>query len=161
MKNPERQEPNDEAIEAIGRLADAVRALRAARVIRSNRITGDLGEWYVEQLYCGTRTPSQTQKGFDVMLPDTNERLQVKAQTFDPNNQWNYLDSDTALFDRIVIVILTPSFKLHHLYEMKVAELRGVVRIGKEHRPRYYWKDLVRIDPQTLPGFDKLLGLIE
>ena len=42
-----------EHVEAVKALARATSMLRAAGVIRSARIVGDLGEWYAEKLFGG------------------------------------------------------------------------------------------------------------
>src|SRR3954447_20627191 len=138
-----------DAVEAVKNLSRALQTLRAVGVIRSSRYTGDLGEWYVEQLYQMPRTASQTQKGWDFRLPASGERLQVKTQTYDRNNRWNYLDTDPALFDRLILVILTPTLTLRDLYDIPSTALLGVLRTGKEGKPTYYWDTLApwRVDP--------------
>ncbi len=96
---------SDEAVAAVESLSQAIKSLKAIGIIRSRRFTGDLGEWYVEQLYQAKRAPSPTQVGWDLLLPVTGERVQVKTQSFDPSNAWNYLESDPALFDRLILII--------------------------------------------------------
>lgn len=148
-------------IAAITQLAHAINALKATGVIRSRRFTGDLGEWYVAQLYSGRIAGSQVEKGWDVQLAD-GTRLQVKTQSYDPQNRWNYLDSDRAHFDRLVAVILNDTFTLRDLYDIPVADLVSLLRTGREGRPQYFWDTLApwRIDPRTLPGFAPIADLV-
>ena len=150
-------------IGAVRRLSQVIEELRRSGVIRSRRFTADLGEWYIEQLYIAKRASSPTQKGWDLIDPTTGERLQVKTQTYDPGNRWNYLESDTSQFDRLVVVILTGRFTLRDLYDVPVLELRSLLRRGKDGRLRYHWDDLEpwRVNPRMLPGYTKLAGLIE
>ncbi|MCC7354526.1 MAG: hypothetical protein IT330_12320 [Anaerolineae bacterium] len=157
------QSLTDNAIEAVKSLSRAIRELRAAGVIRSRRFTGDLGEWYVEQLYNAERPRSQTQKGWDILLPECGERLQVKTQSFDPQNRWNYLDSDPSLFDRLVLIILTDSLTIRNLYDIPTSELHSLLRVGKEKKPYYHWDDFApwRVDPRKLPGYNKMADLVE
>lgn len=131
-------------------------------MLRSRRFTGDLGEWYVERLYGATRTQSQTQKGWD-LLDDRGQRLQVKAQSYDPTNAWNYLDTPAELFDRLVVVVLNADFTLRDLYDVPADALPGALRLGTERRPSYHFRDLTpwRIDARTLPGAPALLGLVQ
>lgn len=153
----------ERAIEAVEQYAQAISVLRATGVIRSGRFTGDLGEWYIECLYEAKRTASQTQKGWDILLPETGERLQVKTQSFDPANRWNYLGSDPASFDRLILVILNEDFTLRDLYDVPSPELRPCLRLGKEKLLIYYWDDLRpwRLQPKALPGYAKLARLIK
>ena len=149
--------------EAVRALAEAIKLLRATGVIRSRRITGDLGEWFVAQLYDGERPPSQTQKGWDVRLKADGARLQVKTQSFDPLNQWNYLDTDPSLFDRLVVVVLTEAFTIRVIYDVPSVRLGEVLRVGKEKKPHYHFSDLEpwRVNPATLPGYSQLKSIIE
>jgi hypothetical protein len=153
----------DQSLVAVKQLSAAVKFLKETGVIRSRRFTGDIGEWYVEQLYNAQRPTSQTQKGWDLILPATGERLQVKTQSFDQRNRWNYLESENTLFDRLIVVILTESFGLRNIYDVPAAELTAIIRVGKENKPYYHWDDLIRwqIDPESLPGFIKVKDLIE
>ena len=151
-----------EAAEAIKGLARAITKLKDLGVIRSRRFTGDLGEWYVATLWDGEAAESQTEKAWDIRLP-SKERAQVKTQTYDQGNRWNYLDSDPDLFDRLIAVILNEDFTIRDLYDVPASDLKSVLRVGKEGRPCYYWDDLKRwrVDPSTLPGFGQVAGLIQ
>jgi hypothetical protein len=149
-------------VEAVKRLASAIETLRAAGVIRSWRLTGDLGEWYVEQLYEAERATRRDQKGWDLHLPTTGERLQVKTQTHDPQNKWNYLESDLEHFDRLVVVILADALTLRDLYDIPVSKLCSILRRGKDKRLSYSWNDLEpwRVDLKSLPGYAALRDLL-
>src|SRR5262245_47959495 len=148
-------------IAAITQLAQAISALRVTGVIRSRRFMGDLGEWYVAQLYDGRIADNQVEKGWDVQLVD-GTRLQVKTQSYDPQNRWNYLDSDPAHFNRLVVVILTDTFTLRDLYDIPGANLDDVLRTGGDGRRFYLWDALApwRVDPRTLPGYAAIAGLV-
>jgi hypothetical protein len=151
------------ANEAVRLLAQAIRALRTAGVIRSWRLTGDLGEWYVEQLYEAERATRRDQKGWDLRLPATEERLQVKTQTYDPENKWNYLQSDLEHFDRLVVVILTDTLTLRDLYDIPASKLRSVMRLGTDKKLSYSWNDLEpwRVDLKSLSGYAALRELLK
>jgi len=148
-------------VQAICALSEAFAVLRQSGVIRSTRLVGDLGEWYVATLYDGELPESQVQKGWDVLERSTGSRLQVKTQTFDPKNQWNYLTTKPELFDRLLVVLLTSSFTIRDLYDVPSADVQQLVRIGKENKPIYRFKDLEpwRVKLTNLPGHDKL-GII-
>jgi hypothetical protein len=153
----------DQSVVAVKQLSAAVKFLKETGVIRSRRFIGDIGEWYVEQLYNAEKPTSQTQKGWDLILPATGERLQVKTQSFDQQNCWNYLESDSTLFDRLIVVILTDSFSLQDLFYVPTPDLKSMIRVGNENKPTYNWDDLIhwQIDSRTLLGFTKVKDLIE
>lgn len=144
--------------QAICMLADAFTALRQSGVVRSKRLVGDIGEWFVSTLYDVGLPLSQTQKGWDLLEQSTGQRLQVKTQTFDKTNQWNYLTTEPALFDRLLVVLLNDTFLMRDLYDIPTIELQRVIRVGKEKKPIYYFKDLTpwRVDISRLSGYTNL-----
>jgi hypothetical protein len=155
---------SSESIQAVKALSQAVRKLRELGVFRSRCFTGDLGEWYVATLYEGELPRNQTQKGWDVRLPPTGQRLQVRTQSFDPQNPWNYFEVNLALFDRLILVVLTDDFTIKALYDVPSAELKPpLLRVGKEQRPMFRFSDLEpwRTDVSCLPGFQRIAELVE
>lgn len=155
----------DKAVDAVKNLSATLHTLRVTGVIRSRRYTGDLGEWYVERLYGAARATGQTQKGWDIQLA-SGDRLQVKTQSYDLANRWNYLDSDLDHFDRFVLVILTDDLTVRDLYDVPVHALRPLLRVsldkGKQ-RFVYYWDTLAPwlVNPNTLPGYAEMAELFE
>ncbi len=150
------------AIIAIKQLAQAIKDLREAGVIRSTRFTGDLGEWYAQVLYKAESSPSRSQKGWDLLLPADGMRLQVKTQSYDLQNRWNYLRSDPSLFDRLIVVILTEALMIRDIYDVPSEDLIKVLRVGRDGAT-YHWDDLARwrVQPEQLPGYAELASLIE
>lgn len=150
------------AVEAINNYSQSINELRNTDVFRSRRYTGDLGEWYVAQLYEGKVAENQTQKGWDIELKN-GEKLQVKTQTYDKGNRWNYFNSDLTLFDRFILVILNKDLKICKLYDVPSNELP--LKEGKEKKKRYHWNDLEKgkysVNPKILPGYNSIKELIE
>jgi len=89
--------------------------------------------------------------------------LQVKTQTYDPQNKWNYLESDLEHFDRLVVVILSDTLTLRDLYEIPVDKLRTILRQGTDKKLSYFWDDLEpwRVDPRGLPGYTAVRDLLQ
>jgi len=151
------------AVEAIKNYSQSISDLRTAKVFRSSRYTGDLGEWYVAQLYHGELAKSQTQADWDVILKN-GEKLQVKTQTYDKNNRWNYFTKDASLFDRFILVILIGNVKIRDLYNVSSDIFKSLLETGKEEKPIYKWDDFKNYrvnNPSTLPGYEKVKDLIE
>lgn len=159
MKSSEHSDP----VAAVIELSHAVGVLRERGIIHSREFTGDLGEWYICELYGGERVPGQAQKGWSICLSASGERLQVKTQFYDPDNQWNHLDSIPTDFDRLIVVILTDSFTIRAIYDLPSEELGTLIKIGDENRPSFRWDDLEpwRVNPSSLPGCKDLAVLIE
>lgn len=151
------------ALEAINNYSESLKELHFTGVFRSNRYTGDLGEWYVKQLYDGDLAPSPTQKDWDITLKN-DEKLQVKTQTYDENNRWNYFTKDASLFDRFILVILTENVIIRDLYDVPSDIFKSSLHIGKERKPIYKWDDFKnwRVDdPSILPGYEKVKNFIK
>ena len=150
-------------IVAVQELASAIATLRKLKVIRSRRFTGDIGEWYVTVLYEAEPAECQTQKGWDICCKADGCRLQVKTQSYDAQNKWNYLESDHSLFDRLLVVVLTDHLTIKSLYDIPTGDLLRVMRIGKENKPNYHFSDLEpwRVDVSTLPGYRFVIPLVE
>jgi hypothetical protein len=145
-------------VQAIAQLSQALEVLRRSKVIRSARFVGDIGEWYVATLYRGELPKSQAQKGWDVIETSTGDRLQVKTQTFDEKNQWNYLNTPPDLFDRLIIVLLTTTLLIRSMYDIPAPDLAKVLRVGKEGRPIYRFVDLEgwKVNLKDLVGFSAI-----
>ena len=156
-----------DATRAVRDLSGAISKLKDLGIIRSRRFIGDLGEWYVATLWGARMSNNQVEKGWDLKTPE-GVRLQVKTQTYDRENRWNYLDSDLGLFDRLIAVILNDDFTIRDLYDVPAAELKGILRKAKEgkdarqERKCYTWDDLGkwRAEVEGLPGYPTVKDLI-
>jgi hypothetical protein len=122
-----------------------------------------LGEWYACQLYGGERTPSQSQKGWDVCLTTSGERLEVRTQSYDPDNPRDYLDSIPTDFDRLIVILITDSLTMRAIYDVPADELGKIIKMGDARKPSYRCDDLEpwKVNPSTLPGYKALAELIE
>ncbi len=148
--------------ESIKNLARAIKSLRAAEVIRSRYLFAELGEWYVEQLYEAERRRDSGRKGSDLRLPNGAVVL-VETKSYDPKNRWSFLEFNTNLFDRLILVILTDDLTVRDLYDVPITDFIRVLRGGQEDMPSYYWDDLTpwRVDATKFPGYSAISGLIE
>jgi hypothetical protein len=137
-------------------------ALRELGVIRSERFTGELGEWLVETAYKGQRAKGTTQKGWDVELCGENGRslLQVKTHAKGEKNnaRWTKIKPECLeLFDRLVIVVLSDKYDLKEWYDVSKEDVRKtLVQSGKSWV--IYWDDIKphSINWKKLPGADAI-----
>ncbi len=153
----------EDSVKAIQRFADAIQALFDSNVIRSYRYIGEIGEWYIEQLYGFIRVDNLSQKGFDMIHPDTNERIQVKTQRYDPKQAWGYI-KNLDYFDRLIVITLNNNLTIHDLYDLPMEELKRIVRVESTTKKfSYHWVDLKlwRKNPQVLNGAQNIFALLE
>jgi hypothetical protein len=150
-------------IEAITNFANALKLMKNSGVIRSGRYTGDIGEWLVEQLYQGKRSTKMTEKGWDVMIDNSGDQLQVKTQTYDPKNTWNYFDSPQNDFTRFVQIILTDDILIQDIFDVPRLDFLKILRKGKDNKLSYKWNELKkwRVVPNSLPGYHRLSELFK
>ncbi len=133
----------------LDQLSTAKRALFEGKVIRSERLTGELGE-YLAVLQLGGRLAAGTSnKGWDLLAeidgkPD--QRVQVKAHAKGKGNaaRWTQFTSIEA-FDYLFIVVLSPDYHVRELYLVSSPELqrRQLAKFNKETKKWIvYWDDL-------------------
>lgn len=158
----------NDAIKSILKYSESITELRSepTNVFRSHRYTGDLGEWYVAQLFNGIRAEKVTEKNWDVILQN-GQLLEVKTQTYEKGNKWNYINKDMNKFDRFILVILCNNVHIRNLYDVPSSKLGLLLKEVNEKDGKKYtykWKDLEDYhvnDINTLPGYEALKPLIK
>jgi hypothetical protein len=150
--------PNKTTRDLLIQFSEAKNTLRERGVIRSERFTGELGEWLVETAHRGQRAKGTTQKGWDIKLgcDGNSTRLQVKAHAKGNNNpaRWTNISPDSLEhFDRLVIVVMTSDYYIKEWLEIPVGDVRQlIVQSGKSTIIK--WDDARRFtqDWKSLPG---------
>ena len=104
---------------AIQKLNDAKEELRSLDVFRSERLTGEFGEWFAERLINAKRAASTSQTGWD-LLGANGEKIQVKTHAKGDKNkarwtEWNY---SAGAFDILMILVFTKEYKLKEAYRI-------------------------------------------
>src|SRR5882724_2134124 len=131
--------------ELLDTLFETKAALREHGVVRSERFTGELGEWLAETAYKGKRAKSVTQKGWDVEITENASKLllQVKAHAKGKGNnaKWTEIDQDSVkLFDRLIIIVLSDDYYIKNWFDIpKDALLKILIPSGKSYVVR--WDD--------------------
>lgn len=147
----------------LGTLYETKTALRQLGVLRSERFTGELGEWLVETAYQGKRAKGTTQKGWDVEVSAAGARslIQVKSHAKGKKNnaEWTEVRPDCLeLFDRLVIVVLSDDYYVKRWLDIPKPALRKVlVQSGKSWV--VYWDDVADYSVvwTDLPGAKAIL----
>lgn len=107
-----------EARHALDQIAQAKETLRRLDVIRSERMTGEIGEWLIEQIYGGARAASTSQKGYDLEIDGL--RYQVKTHAKGDNNsaRWTEFKYERGVFDFFIILVLSKEYAIKELYRI-------------------------------------------
>ena len=140
--------------DALNKIAAGKQILRKLNVIRSERFVGELGEWFVCEIY-GALRPNLKCKYWNLMLG--MHRIQVKAHgngdcdIFRHTMFEKYTEDD---FDELIIVIFTKEFKLQELYKLPAKE--AISKAAGKKLPAIAWNDIsdYKIRLQDLPNQD-------
>jgi hypothetical protein len=129
--------------------------LKQKGVLRSERFTGELGEWLAECAYGGKRAKATSQKGWDITLTNKNgsQLLQVRTHAKGKTNTaaWTEIKPDSIeLFDRLIIIVLSDDFFIKEWYDIPKESLRRLLtQSGKSWV--VYWKDARLHKHQKIP----------
>jgi len=129
-----------EVKEALNQFVEAKQKLRSLDVIRSERVTGEIGEWFAEQLTGAKRAKSSTQKGWD--LTDGKKKYQVKthAKGDDNNARWTTWKYNNNEFDELILLVFSKEFRLKEAYQIPYKVTQDRVDFSKK-RVVLRWDD--------------------
>ena len=141
--------------EALQKLNSAKEKLKSLGVVRSERLTSELGEYFVSQLFNYTRAESTSNKGWDMKSLD-GKKVQVKAHAKGWDNHYGYTHiPDFDLFDELVIVVMTPDYRIKYVFQMSSQEAQKKSKMNvKARRFELPWKSLEkhRVTPSNQPS---------
>ena len=138
--------------ETLYKLANAKQDLRELGVIRSERLVGEIGEWFFTAIYGGKRAQSTTQKGWDVKLNGKKIQIKTHAKGDKNNARWtviNFCEDDP---DELVIVVFTKEFCLKEFYRVSSKVLVNYIETSGD-RKIVYWDKIAKwkIELNKLP----------
>jgi hypothetical protein len=90
--------------------------LKELDVLRSERITGEFGEWFAEELTGAKRAKSTTQKGWDLLLNEKKYQVKTHAKGEKNNARWTDWKYSKRDFDVLVVLIFSSSLSLREAY---------------------------------------------
>ena len=127
-------------------------------VVRSERLVGEIGEWFVAELYEGDRATSTSQKGWDVVVGQTKIQVKTHAKGDDNTARWTELKKDLDGFDELVIVVFTKDFILKEFYRAPIADARNALKpSGKSFVVKWDALKRHRIEVDQLPRQNDLV----
>jgi hypothetical protein len=147
------QNPYAAQRQAIDGIIAGKQALRDLGVIRSERMIGEIGEWFVELLLGGSRAESTPQSGYDIVLGQ--KRIQVKTHAKGDNNnaRWTAYHYPRGAFDELIIVVFTKELFLKEFYRLpKTAAYEDVDRTKKQHVVKWDHLKQYQVALEDLPN---------
>jgi hypothetical protein len=132
----------------LDQIALAKHKLFESKIIRSERLTGEIGEYLAELQYPAARRAGTTSnKGWDLILP-CGQKIQVKthAKGAGNNARWTEVRHLEA-FDILLIVVLTPNYLLRELYEVTRDKLKTLAKVNARNVATISWDKLEKLTP--------------
>ena len=141
----------------LAQLREAQRSLERQDVLRSKRVTGDLGEWLASEILGVPRCENRVMKGWD--LETDGRRIQVKAHSKAATNTARRSAlGDELLFDELAVVVLDEDYLLREFYLAPVAEVERLTMVDGI-RKDIGWNALAPFDIRSVPSrFGPLLA---
>ena len=138
----------------LDKIAEAKNNLEMMGVLRSERLTAEIGEHIASELFGYERARTSSNKGWD-LLSGPGEKIQVKAHAKGSSNRCSItFVQDFELFDVLVIVVMTSDYRIKAIYRMPKAEAEKRANIKpKDQRYELPWKhcEEFRVTPYNSP----------
>jgi hypothetical protein len=141
----------------LDQLSAAKSALFNGNVIRSERLTGELGEYLALLQLGGHLATATSNKGWDLITTISgkkDQKVQVKAHAKGRSNtaRWSEFTTISA-FDYLFIVVFSPNYYVRELYLVDSASLSKLAKFNKTtSRWIVYWDHLKSASKTILPN---------
>ena len=117
---------------AIDEFINAKEKLQNLDVLRSERLTGEFGEWFAEQLTGAKRADKTSQKGWDLESKGIKYQVKTHAKGQNNNARWTDWKYDSKEFDFLIILIFTHKLELKEAYHIPYTETEN--RVNKKNK---------------------------
>lgn len=150
------------AREAIDHITSGKQALRNLKVIRSERLVGEIGEWFAEELLGAKRADSTSQAGYDNRLGDLKIQVKTHAKGDDNNARWTEYRYDRGVFDELIILVFSKEFYLKEFYRIpEEIAYNSVDRTKKQTVLKWDNMNSYRIELDDLPNQNLVMQFID
>ena len=134
---------------ALDQLRDAQRSLIQQDVLRSKRVTGDLGEWLASEILGVPRCENLVQTGWD--LEGDGRRIQVKASSRAATNPTRRTDFGSEFrFSVLALVVFDEDYLLREFYLAPVEEVEKLTTLNGG-RKSIKWNELEPFEIRKVP----------
>lgn len=116
--------------------------------------TSQIGEWFVAELYGGSKAVSATQKDWDIKLNRTYIQVKTHSKSIGNSARWTAIKhNEGANINFLITVVFTPDYKLKEFYRTPWKDALKLIKRGNG-RDIISWDDQkkFRVDLDNLPN---------
>lgn len=130
----------NEIKKALDNYVDSLTQLQKLDVVKNKKdFTSQIGEWFVAEIYGGTRAVSGIQKHWDIKIGEKHLQVKTHSKALTTAARWSPVKYDeTAQIDEIITVVFTPDYKLKEFYKTPWREALKLINRQK-HRDVLRW----------------------
>lgn len=151
----------EQVLEALGELQSAMSKLEDLGVVRTKRTTGEVAEWIVRELLGGELPADPNNAGWDVNVGEVRYQVKGHAKASGNPARWSALSREPSRddFDFLVIVELTPQFRIRairrgHVDQIRARKCGNCFRVNWDDVP-----ELSREELQECVGWQTIMPL--
>lgn len=112
----------------LNQLFEAKQTLWSLGVLRSERLTGEIGEYIVGSLHGYRRALSSSNKGWDLQS-ECGKKIQVKAHAKGFLNGYRAtMIKNFDRFDSLSIVVMEPDYRIKSIYEIPSEQAKMIAK---------------------------------
>ncbi len=101
-------------------------------VTNKKDFTSQIGEWLIEEIYCGKRADSGIQKYWDIESDIGKIQVKTHSKSKTTTARWSAIKYDVdAEVDLVIIVVFTEDYKLNEFYQVPWSECLNLIRRNK------------------------------
>lgn len=122
---------------------EAYNALRKAGLMTNKKdFTSQLGEWFVNEIYRGTKAASGIQKDWDLIVDGKRIQVKTHAKALKTTARFTTLKyNKESEIDELVIVVFTEDYRLREFYKVPWQNALKLIREEK-HKHVIYWNHI-------------------
>jgi len=102
-------------------------------VTNKKDFTSQIGEWLVEEIYCGKRAESGIQKYWDIESNIGKIQVKTHSKSKTTTARWSAIKYDVdAAVDFVVIVVFSEDYQLNEFYQVPWKDCLNLIRRNKD-----------------------------
>ncbi|OYU82544.1 MAG: hypothetical protein CFE24_15065 [Flavobacterium sp. BFFFF2] len=129
--------------------------LKNHKVIQNKKdFTSQIGEWFVSELYGGTRAQSGIQKDWDIIVSESYIQVKTHSKAITTKARWSVIKKNyDAKINVLIIVVFTENYKLREFYKLPWEDAYRLITSQKS-RDVIHWDHLnkYKINIEELPN---------
>lgn len=124
----------DDLKTAFHKYFQSLKRLKELGVVTNKKdFTSQIGEWLVEEIYCGKRADSGIQKYWDIESSIGKIQVKTHSKSKTTTARWSAIKYDVdAEVDFVVIVVFTEDYQLFEFYQVPWKDCLNLIRRNKD-----------------------------